>query len=255
MRQTPSPSKKMRIDHLLVARGLAPSRERAQSLILAGQVLVEEQRVEKSSQTFPAEANIRVKGPDHPYVGRGGVKLEGALKDFQIQPAGKTCLDIGASTGGFTDCLLQNDAQRVYTLDVGTNQLDYRLRQNPKVIARENFNVRYLQASDLPEAIDLIVVDVSFISLKTLLPPIIAALPGPWDLLMLVKPQFEAGPERLARGGVLKDEAEQRKIVQEIAEFALALSLRILDSRPSVLKGEGGNQEYFVWAQKAAPKK
>ncbi|HEX5034161.1 MAG TPA: TlyA family RNA methyltransferase, partial [bacterium] len=155
------PTPKTRIDQLLVQLGLAPSRERAQALVMAGQVYVGDRRIDKSSQSFGAEEPIRVKGPDHPYVGRGGVKLARALQDFGIDPAGRVCLDIGASTGGFTDCLLQRGARRVYAFDSGTHQLHDRLRADPRVISRENFNVRHLSPADLPEPIELAVFDVS----------------------------------------------------------------------------------------------
>jgi len=250
----PSPqTKKTRIDQLLVERGLAPSRKRAQAMILAGKVLVAEQRVDKASQTFLPDALIRIKGPDHPYVGRGGVKLAGALEGFAIDPKDKTCLDVGASTGGFTDCLLQAGAKRVYTLDVGTNQLDYRIRQDPRVVSQENFNVRFLKKEDLSETIDLIVMDVSFISVKLLLPVLQEAIPGPWDMLVLVKPQFEAGPERLSRGGILRDIAEQGKIVADIRDFSASLGYQVLDTAASVLCGEDGNQEYFMWLRNQGP--
>jgi len=243
-------SEKVRIDQLLLQRGLAPSRERAQALVMAGKVLVDEQRVEKSSQKFdPQNINIRLKGPDHPFVSRGGVKLKGALDHFGIDPKGKTCLDVGASTGGFTDCLLQEGAQKVYTLDSGTNQLDYAIRRDPRVQCREQFNIRHLKASDLPEPLDLIVVDVSFISLKLVLPPLVNSIPGPWDLVMLIKPQFEAGREQVEKGGLVRDRELQEKIVEELLAFCKKMGLKTLGTSPSVLKGDKGNQEYFLWAR------
>lgn len=239
---------KKRIDQLLVEKGLAPSRERAQAMILAGNVLVKEQRVDKPSQSFdPQELELRIKGADHPYVGRGGVKLAGALDHFGVDPTGKTCLDVGASTGGFTDCLLQRGARKVYTLDSGSHQLDYRLTQDPRVIWRENFNARYLKPEDLPEPIDLVVVDVSFISLKLILGPLVAALPRPWQALTLVKPQFEAGVGQVEKGGLIRDKGLQEKIIQEIGRFGQDLGLNLQGRVPSVLKGEKGNQEYFLY--------
>ncbi|HCU23447.1 MAG TPA: TlyA family rRNA (cytidine-2'-O)-methyltransferase [Deltaproteobacteria bacterium] len=240
---------KLRIDQLLCQKGLAPSRERAQALILAGQVLVAEQRVAKPSERYPENAAIRVKGPDHPYVSRGGVKLAAALTHFDLRPAGKVCLDLGASTGGFTDCLLQKGASRVYAFDSGTNQLHFRLRQDPRVISRENFNARFLQGSDLPEAVELIVMDVSFISLKLLLPPLLQAVPGPWELLMLVKPQFEAGKGQVGKGGVIRDEALRLRIVEDLSNFIAGLGLEAQASVPAVIAGEKGNQEYFLAAK------
>ncbi len=241
---------KIRIDNLLVDRGLAPSRQRAQAMILAGQVLAGEQRVEKPSQNFDPGVELRLKVPDHPYVGRGGVKLKAALEYFNIDPKEKTCLDVGASTGGFTDCLLQAGARRVYTLDSGTNQLHYRLRQDPRVVCRENFNVRQIQPGDVPEPVQLAVVDVSFISLKLVLPPLLGALSGALDLLMLVKPQFEAPRGSVSRGGVLRDAELGRRTVEEIASFAGSCGLRVRGIEPAVLKGEQGNQEYFLFAQR-----
>jgi 23S rRNA (cytidine1920-2'-O)/16S rRNA (cytidine1409-2'-O)-methyltransferase len=240
--------KKMRIDQLLVERGLAPSRERAQAMVLAGNVLVREQRVDKPSQSFdPDGIVLRIKGPDHPYVGRGGVKLAGALDHFAVDPKGKTCLDVGASTGGFTDCLLQRGAKKVYTLDAGTQQLDFRLRQDPRVIWRENFNARYLVSGDLPEPIDLAVIDVSFISLKLILPPLVAVLSRPWACLALVKPQFEAGPEQVEKGGLVRDPKLHKKILDELEQFGKNLGLNLQGSAPAVIKGDKGNQEYFIY--------
>ena len=242
--------KKIRIDQLLVDKGLAPSRTRAQALVLAGQVLVEEHRVEKSSQSFFPEAHIRLKGQDHPFVGRGGVKLSDALDKFGVVIEDKICLDIGASTGGFTDCLLQNAAKRVYAFDSGTLQLHERLRRDERVIFRENFNVRFLQASDLPEAIDLIVVDVSFISLKLIIPPLLQSVRGSWELLALIKPQFEAQRGQVGRGGIIKDELLQQQIVSGLVQFFQDCPLEVVGTIPSVIKGEGGNQEYFIHARK-----
>jgi len=237
---------KIRIDQLLVQLGLAPTRERAQALVLAGQVVVGDERVDKSSQKFLEGAAVRVKGPDHPYVGRGGVKLEKALEGFGIDPKGKVCLDIGASTGGFTDCLLQKGALKVYAFDSGTNQLHYRLRQDPRVVARENFNARFLTGADLPEKIALIVMDVSFISLKLLIPPILAAVPGPWEALMLVKPQFEAGKGQVGKGGIIRDETQRLAILENLTQFAREAGLAILGSAPAAISGDKGNQEYFL---------
>jgi 23S rRNA (cytidine1920-2'-O)/16S rRNA (cytidine1409-2'-O)-methyltransferase len=244
------PTPKIRIDHLLVQLGLAPSRERAQALVMAGQVYVGDRRIDKASQTFKPEDPIRVKGADHPYVGRGGVKLAKALGDFEIDPSGLVCLDVGASTGGFTDCLLQRGAQRVYAFDSGTHQLHDRLRGDPRVISRENFNVRHLSPADLPERIDLAVFDVSFISLKLVLPPVLKASPGRLTVVLLVKPQFEAGREQVGKGGIVRDEALRLAIVEDLAAFATASGLKILGSAPAAITGDKGNQEYFLAAQR-----
>lgn len=244
---------KIRIDQILFQKGLAPSRERAQAMIMAGQVLVNEQAVDKPSQRFRLQsANIRLKGKDHPYVGRGGLKLQGALEHFQIKPEGKICLDIGSSTGGFTDCLLQHGAEKVFALDCGTNQLDYKLRQDPRVVSQENFNARYLKPGDVPDPIDLIVVDVSFISLKKIIPPLLKAISSPWTLLTLIKPQFEAGPGEVEKGGVLRDPKKREKIAGELKNFAEELGLECDPIYPSPLKGDKGNQEYFLRSRKRA---
>lgn len=218
---------------------------------MAGQVFVGEQRIDKASQRFAAGDPIRIKGPDHPYVGRGGVKLEKALEHFHLSPQGKVCLDIGASTGGFTDCLLQQGARRVYAFDSGTHQLHERLRADPRVIARENFNARFLKPSDLPEAVQLVVMDVSFISLKRLIPPLLEAAPGPWDVLMLVKPQFEAGKGQVGKGGIVRDEAQRLAIVRDLAGFAEGAGLELRGSVPAAIAGDKGNQEYFLAARRA----
>lgn len=240
-------SKKIRIDQLLVHLGLAPSRHRAQAMVLAGQVLVNEQRVEKSSQSFPLEAVVRVKGPDHPFVSRGGVKLADAMERFAVDPGGKVCLDIGASTGGFTDCLLQWGAKRVYAFDTGTHQLHERLRVDPRVVFREKFNARYLKPEDIPEPVRLAVVDVSFISLKLILPPLAASLSGPWEGLILIKPQFEATPALVGKGGVIRDPALREKIVGDLTAFAEGLGLMTQRAIPAAIPGESGNQEYFLY--------
>ena len=239
---------KIRIDQLLVDQNLAPSRERAQALVLAGKVLVNEEKVQKSSQRFDPESSIlRVKGPDHPYVGRGGIKLEGALKEFKVDPQGKVCVDIGASTGGFSDCLLQRGAQKVYTFDTGTNQLAYSLRQDPRIHSRENFNARHLQAQDLPEPVDLIVMDVSFISIKLIIPALLKAAPEPWEGIFLIKPQFEAGREHIEKGGIVRDEAVRQKVVQNLIDFCHDAGLEVRGRIPSPILGDKGNQEYFIY--------
>jgi len=239
---------KQRIDQILFAQGYAPSRERAQSLVMAGQVVVNDQRVDKASQRFsPGDITIRIKGKDHPFVGRGGLKLAGALDHFHISPQGWVCLDVGASTGGFTDCLLQRGAHRVYTLDSGTNQLDYSLRRDPRVIWKENFNARELQAGDIPEPVRLVTLDVSFISVTLLIPALLQALRRPWEGLFLIKPQFEAGKEAVERGGIVRDERVRKKVLEDTAAFCEKKGLVLKGQMPAVLKGEKGNQEYFFW--------
>jgi 23S rRNA (cytidine1920-2'-O)/16S rRNA (cytidine1409-2'-O)-methyltransferase len=243
-----SSTAKQRIDQILFAKGLAPSRERAQAMVMAGLVLVNDQPVAKASQKYlPKAITIRIKGKDHPFVGRGGVKLAGALDHFGIQIQDQVCLDIGASTGGFTDCLLQRGAVRVYTFDSGSNQLAYSLRENPRVICRENFNVKYLTSQDIPEPISWVTMDVSFISVTQLIPPLIQALPGPWQGLFLIKPQFEAGKGVVPKGGVLPAGPLVDRILEDVRKFCEKSGLKLLGQMPSVLKGDKGNQEYFIW--------
>src|SRR6185369_13399553 len=202
------PVKRERIDKLLVERGLADSRTKAQAMVMAGVVLVDEQRVEKPSHQFDPNVSIRIKGNDDAtarYVGRGGLKLEAALREFQIDVAGWTCLDVGASTGGFTDCLLQNGARRVVAIDVGHNQLDWRLRNDPRVEVREGVNARYLRPEDFPVKFDLIVCDASFISTTLLIPAITPLLSERGEMVILVKPQFEVGRTEVGKGGIVRD--------------------------------------------------
>lgn len=244
-------NQKLRIDQILANQGLAPSRQRAQALIMAGKVLVNEQRVEKASECFnPETITIRLKGLDHPYVSRGGVKLAGALDYFKLDPKGKICLDVGASTGGFTDCLLQRGAQRVYAWDVGHGQMDFRLRQDPRVILREGFNVREVLAQDLSEPIDLVVMDVSFISLQKILQPFQQAFQFPWLGLFLLKPQFEGGRHQVEKGGVVRDETVRQAILQDFVQWLEKHKLQCLGTVPSQLKGAKGNQEYFLLVRK-----
>src|SRR4030095_13251446 len=243
-------SSKIRIDKLLIDRGLAPSRERAQALILAGVVYVGSEKVTKASAAYAPDAPVQVRGEDHPYVSRGGVKLAGALDHFQIPVAGKICVDVGASTGGFTDCLLQREAKNVYAVDVGYGQLAWKIRQDPRVTVMERKNIRSLKPGEIPEPVELIVVDVSFVSLEKVLPPLIQSFPGPLSLLALVKPQFEAGPGKVPKGGVIQDELLRQKIVQRVWEAAGSWGVQRVGLNPSVLKGTDGNQEYFLFLRK-----
>jgi len=204
--------KRQRIDKLLVERGLADSRTRAQAMVMAGIVLVDEQRVEKPSHQFDPNSSIRIKGNDDPstrYVGRGGLKLEAALREFQIDVTGLNCLDVGASTGGFTDCLLQNGARKVVAIDVGHNQIDWRLRSDPRVEVREGVNARYLQPGDFPHQFDLVVMDVSFISSTKVLPAIVPLVVGGGKIITLIKPQFEVGRGEVGGGGIVRDPAKR----------------------------------------------
>ena len=241
--------KRERIDKLLVERGLAESRTKAQAMVMAGVVLVNEQRVEKSSDQFPSDSQIRIKHADDPtsrYVGRGGLKLEAALQQFQIDVQGFVCLDVGASTGGFTDCLLQHGAERVFAIDVGHNQIDWRLRNDPRVEVREGINARYLQPQDFPDPFDLVVIDVSFISVTKILPSVVTLLKPHASLVVLIKPQFEVGRGEVGSGGVVRDEGKRLKAVNNTHESALTLGFRIEGMIESPITGAEGNIEYLA---------
>lgn len=237
---------KERLDVLLVARGLTESRELAQRLIMAGEVRVEGQPATKPGHRFAEDADITLLAKPR-FVSRGGEKLEGAFEAFGLDVAGKVCLDVGSSTGGFTDCLLQHGAARVLAVDVGTNQLHYRLRSDPRVWVREQFNARYLQPGDLPEVPVFGVTDVSFISLRLILPPMKAVLAPGSEIVSLIKPQFEAGREQAPKG-VVRDEAVRRAVVEEIRLFGTeTLGLTWLGVQPSPLLGPEGNVEFLAW--------
>jgi 23S rRNA (cytidine1920-2'-O)/16S rRNA (cytidine1409-2'-O)-methyltransferase len=244
--------RRVRLDRLMVDRGLAPSRERAQALILAGRVLVDGRPAGKAGTMLPADAPVVVSSPDHPFVGRGGVKLEGALESLGVDPAGRVALDVGASTGGFTDCLLRRGARRVYALDVGAGQLDWSLRQDPRVVTMERVNARYLNAGDLPEAIDLAVADVSFISLRLVLPALRPLLAPGGRIVALVKPQFEVGRDDVGRGGIVRDPALHRRAVLSVAQAAIAAGFALRGGCPSPLPGAEGNVEFFLLLDAAA---
>ncbi len=241
------PVSKQRIDQLLVERGLCDSREQGKRLIMSGNVLVEGLESLKPGQKVAGDCIIRIK--ERPkYVGRGGLKMEGALDAFALDPAGKVGLDIGASTGGFTDCLLQRGASRVYTLDVGTNQLAWKIRSDPRVVARENFNARHLVPDDLPEKVDIIVIDVSFISLTLILGPAFSVLHEHGDLICLIKPQFELAREDVGKGGIVRDEALREKAVEKIHQFVVKDQAKHWHKIvPSSISGTDGNQEFLAW--------
>ena len=238
-----------RIDKLLVERGLAESRTKAQAMVMAGVVLVNEQRVEKPSDQFVPDADLRIKHADDPtsrYVGRGGLKLEAALRAFEIDVRGLVCLDVGASTGGFTDCLLQNGAAKVFAIDVGHNQIDWRLRNDPRVEVREGVNARYLKPDDFPARFDLAVIDVSFISVIKILPAVITLLRPHASLVVLIKPQFEVGRGEVGSGGVVRDAGKRMKAVSDVNEFASTLALKIERTIESPIQGAEGNIEYLA---------
>ena len=241
--------KRERIDKLLVAEGLADSRTKAQAMVMAGVVLVDNQRVDKPSDQFPPDAKIRIKDAENPaskYVGRGGLKLEAALNEFQIDVDGQICLDVGASTGGFTDCLLQHGATRVIAIDVGHNQIDWRLRNDRRVEVREGVNARYLQPEDFVTKFDLIVVDVSFISLTKVLPVLVPLLEVEGKLIALIKPQFEVGRGEVGSGGIVRDAAQRERVVREVIEFAEALGLCSEGRMESPIHGAEGNVEFLA---------
>ncbi len=240
-------SEKIRLDLLLVERGLTPSRERARALILAGHVLVNGTPVSKVGALVPTESAVILKSPDQPYVSRGGLKLAAALSSFNIDVTGQVALDVGASTGGFTDCLLQHGAARVYCVDVGYGQLAWRLRQDPRVIVLERTNIRYLPREAIPEEMDLAVADVSFISLKLVLPQILQFLRPDGLIIALVKPQFEVGKGQVGKGGVVRDPQQQQQVVAEIQKFAQGLGLAAEGVIPSPILGPKGNQEYLLY--------
>jgi len=244
-------TERKRLDILLVERGLAESSHKAQAMILAGEVEVEQQRADKAGMILPDTAHIEVHSRQQKYASRGGVKLEGALKDFHVSVAGKTCLDIGASTGGFTDCLLQNGAARVYAVDVNTDQLAWKIRGDTRVVRIEK-NARELLAQDLPEPADLVVADVSFISATKILAGATACAKAGADLFILVKPQFELEREDVGKGGIVREKTLHDKAVASVRKAMETLGLSVLGVAPSQLPGAEGNQEYFLHARKAA---
>ena len=237
---------KERLDRLLVERGLAKSRERAQALVLAGVVRVDGAAGTKPGTLLSPGITIEVIAPDHPFVGRGGVKLEGALTRLGIDAAGRIALDVGASTGGFTDCLLGRGAARVYALDVGRGLLDWSLRGDPRVVVLEGRNARYLSRGDLPEQVNLVVIDVSFISLRLILPPIPALLLPDADIVALVKPQFEVGRGEVGKGGIVRDPVKHLNSLRAAAAAAEASGLAVRGACVSSLPGAEGNREFFL---------
>ncbi len=244
-------ARRMRLDTLLVERGLCPSREQAQRAVMAGQVRTGDRVLLKSSVLLEPTADLIVAAPPK-YVGRGGFKLEGALEHFAIDPAGKIALDIGASTGGFTDCLLQRGAAKVYAIDVGHGQLAWKIRNDPRVVVRENLNARHLSADDIPEPIDLCVIDVSFISLTLILPRAFELLTPSGVVLALIKPQFELQSADVGRGGIVSDPALHGKAQRKIEEFVRAAGEEVVGLVPSRITGMDGNQEFFLCVRKAS---
>lgn len=240
-------AKRERIDVLLVQRGLAASRDRAKRLLLAGKVLVDDTPIDKAGTQVRADAVVRLRGADHPYVSRGGLKLAGALDDLGVEAEGLVCLDVGSSTGGFTDCLLRRGAKQVVAVDVGTHQLHNRLRQDPRVLSLEQTDIRAVETDQLPAPIDLVVVDASFISLRLLLPAIAALITVGTPVLALVKPQFEVGKSQVGKGGVVRDDALRTQAVDGIAVAAETLGFAVEGRAESHLAGaRSGNREVFL---------
>jgi 23S rRNA (cytidine1920-2'-O)/16S rRNA (cytidine1409-2'-O)-methyltransferase len=238
--------KKLRLDQLLVERGLAPSRERARALILAGQVTVDGTVVSKAGTPVRDDAALALTAPDHPYVGRGGIKLAHALDTFAIDVNGRRALDIGASTGGFTDVLLQRGVRHVIALDVGRGQLDWRLRNDPRVIVREGVNARALTTDVIPHQVDIVTIDVAFISLKHIFPALPPFLAPGADIVALVKPQFEAGRDEVGKGGLVTDPAVHDAVLAQVTGYAAASHLSRLGLTPSPITGASGNREFLM---------
>ncbi len=242
---------KERLDVLLVKKGLTPSREKAKAVIMAGSVYVDGQKEDKAGSVFDEEsAQIEVRGHALPYVSRGGLKLEKALKVFPITLTDKICMDIGASTGGFTDCMLQNGAAKVYSVDVGYGQLDWKLRQDDRVVCMEKTNFRYMTPEDIPDVLDFASVDVSFISLDKILTPAYALLKEQGEMVALIKPQFEAGREKVGKKGVVRDPKVHEEVISRIVRHADEVSFEVLDLSYSPIRGPEGNIEYLIHLRK-----
>ncbi len=242
--------KRERLDSVLVARGFVQSRERAKALIAEGKVIVDHEKVDKPGTSIGVEAEIELIGPDLPYVSRGGLKLEGALRAFGVDPTGMVVLDVGASTGGFTDCVLQRGAKKVYAVDVGYGQLAWSLRTDPRVVNLERTNIRYLSREAIDEAVDLILIDVSFISIAKFLSRLLAFLKGGGRIVALIKPQFEVGKGEVGKGGVVKDPSLHRKVIDRLIGLSMDLGLEVLGVVESHLLGPKGNKEFFIHLRK-----
>ncbi|MCH5265712.1 MAG: TlyA family RNA methyltransferase [Lachnospiraceae bacterium] len=243
---------KERLDVLLVQRGLAPSREKAKAVIMAGEVFVENQREDKAGQTFPDTVQIEVRGKKMKYVSRGGYKLERAMATFPISLQEKVCMDVGASTGGFTDCMLQEGARFVYAIDVGTNQLAWKLRQDERVKSMEKTNIRYVVPEDIGELVDFVSIDVAFISLTKVLAPVKELMKAHGQMVCLIKPQFEAGREKVGKKGVVRDKGVHREVIETVMNYAAGLGFSILGLDHSPIRGPEGNIEYLLYLEKEA---
>lgn len=239
---------KKRLDTLMVERGLAETKSKARSLIMSGNVYVGGERIDKAGALVREGAEISVKESGLRYVSRGGLKLEAALKSFEIDVSAKTALDVGSSTGGFTDCLLQSGASRVYAVDVGYGQLDWKLRNDPRVVVREKLNARYLRPEDIGERVDIVVMDVSFISLTMVIPPAAGVLKPGGVLIALIKPQFEVGKGEVGKGGIVRDEEKHREVIEKIENFVRGLGFDVKGVIPSPILGAEGNKEFLIAA-------
>ena len=237
---------KKRLDLVVIEKGFVSSRQRAQALIMAGKVLVNNHIADKPGTPVSPEDDIFLQEEDHPYVSRGGLKLEKALHTLGIDINGLVCLDVGASTGGFTDCLLQHGAGRVYAVDVGYGQLSWKLRQNPRVVVIERMNIRYMQPETIPQLVDLVTIDVSFISLKKVVPEILKFMKNNAGILALIKPQFEVGKRNIGKGGVVRDPDLHAKVIENLSEFFIKKHLFCEWVIPSPILGPKGNKEFFI---------
>ena len=241
---------KERLDKLLVRRGLVISRERARALILAGKVIVDDHRVDKAGAQVPEDAELRIKGEDIPYVSRGGLKLEKALQEFTVDVKDKIAIDVGASTGGFTDCLLQHGAIKVYAVDVGYGQLAWNLREDQRVINLERCNIRHLQPNQLDDVPVLAVIDASFISLAKVLPNTLSLLTREAEVIALIKPQFEVGRGQVGKGGVVKDRQQHDLVVEQVCDLVRSLDCKVLGVTESPILGPKGNREFLIYLKK-----
>ena len=241
---------KERLDILLVQRQLAPSREKAKAIIMSGNVYVNGQKEDKAGSTFDEKSEIEVKGNTLKYVSRGGLKLEKAMSHFDITLEGKVCMDVGSSTGGFTDCMLQNGAVKVYAVDVGHGQLDWKLRQDERVVCMEKTNIRYVEPENIEELVEFSSIDVSFISLTKVLLPVRNLLTDQGQIACLIKPQFEAGREKVGKKGVVRDSAVHEEVIRKVIAYAVSISFEVLGLEFSPIKGPEGNIEYLLYLQK-----
>ena len=241
---------KERLDVLLVKRGLAESREKAKAIIMTGNVFVENEREDKAGQTFADTVKIEIKGKQMKYVSRGGYKLEKAMESFPISLEGKVCMDVGSSTGGFTDCMLQNGARLVYAIDVGTNQLAWKLRQDERVVSMEKTNIRYVVPEDIGELVEFVSIDVAFISLTKVLPAVKELMKESAQMVCLIKPQFEAGREKVVKKGVVREKSTHWEVIDNVIDFSKDMGFSILGLEHSPIRGPEGNIEYLLYVEK-----